>query len=120
MSQTNIQKDRQTNFKMSVDNNINNSTTGKTKLSNGKKYENRNTCSKIMAEHPLIYVYVYIHVCVLEVCMGPVRAYPNTLAHRALGQNQSSQLVWRVAHAQCCRHRTSLLYDGHLVSTIVR
>ena len=46
--------------------------------------------------------------------------YPNTLAHRALGQNQSSQLVWRVAHAQYCRLRTSLLCNGHLVNNIVR
>ena len=29
---------------------------------------------------------------------APVSIYPNTLAHRALGQYQSSQLIWWVAH----------------------
>ena len=49
--QTNIQKIRQTNFKMPDGNSINNGTTGKTKPFQKKKKLNLNTCSKVMVEH---------------------------------------------------------------------
>ena len=54
MARTNIQTDRQTNFKMPDNSNINNSTIKKTNLSNEKKKKNENlsTCSKVMAKHP--------------------------------------------------------------------
>ena len=57
MVRTNIQKDRQKNFKMSDGKNTHNGMTEKTKLFQRKnKYENRNAYSKAMVEHALIHI----------------------------------------------------------------
>ena len=52
-AEINVQTVGETNFKLSDDNNINSGTTEKWKHFQRKKYENRSTCSKVMAEHPL-------------------------------------------------------------------
>ena len=56
-AQTNIKRDRQTNFKLSDGNTFNNGTTGKERSFLKKNYENRSICSKIIDEQTLKYVY---------------------------------------------------------------
>ena len=52
------QIDRQTNFKISDGTKLTAETTGKTKPFQQKKsYQNLNTCSKVMVEHPLKYIF---------------------------------------------------------------
>ena len=57
MGQTNIQTERQANFKMLDRNNINGGTTNRTKPFQRKKkinlYENWSSCSKVTAKYPL-------------------------------------------------------------------
>ena len=62
---SNKHSDGQTNFKMPAGSKIKNWTTMKTKtfIMKKKKNEIRNTCSKVMFEHPLIYI-IYIYKCI--------------------------------------------------------
>ena len=53
LAQTNIEIDKEKNFKLLDVNNINNGTTEKTNLSNKKNYENQNSRLKITVEHSL-------------------------------------------------------------------
>ena len=57
-SPKNAQVDKQTIFEMSDGKSINNRTTGKRNPFQRKKNENLSTCSKVMAEH--LYVYIYV------------------------------------------------------------
>ena len=63
MAQTSNQTDGPTNFKQSDSKSINNGTTGKSKSfqrKKKKKNENRNSCLKVIFEHPLY------SICIVE------------------------------------------------------
>ena len=82
---------------MSDDNNINYETTGKTKPFHRKnKYENRNTCSKIMIEQTLKHMIIYLSLnCITFPFLKSINKHQKMqkIRNNSFGPKQSNTIL---------------------------